>query len=50
MYGYGDTFCTGGDIKYLYDAEVGLIPKTYQPNFIGRVYVMGYNLSKIESL
>ena len=39
MKGAGDTaFCSGGDMRGLYDAYISIKPKVYQPTFTGTLY------------
>ena len=39
MEGAGEkVFCSGGDMRGLYDANYGVLPKSYQPTYTGTLY------------
>jgi len=46
MIGAGDVaFCSGGNMRGLYDGYIGVVPKFYQSNYTGTLYKMDFGLA-----
>jgi len=51
MSGAGDVaFCSGGDMRGLYDGNCGLKPKIFQPTFTGTLYRMDNALANMKQI
>ena len=51
MSGAGDiAFCSGGDMRGLYDGNIGIKPKHFQPTFTGTLYRMDYALATMPTI
>lgn len=49
--GAGDiSYCSGGDMKGLYNGYQGINPKLYQSMYIGTLYTMDYGLATMEPI